>query len=74
MQFAEAVDVPAEDVMDYFRQVQVESIAEYQDQLENDDESDATNNGIYGIWQAPKSLCGVLQCDCSTTTQCIAYM
>ena len=33
--------------MDYFRQVQVESIAEFQSQQENDDDADATNNGTY---------------------------
>ena len=32
--------------MEYFRQVQVESIAEFQNQQENDDEYDATNNGM----------------------------
>ena len=32
--------------MDYFRHEQVETIGEFQDQLDNEDEMDATNKGI----------------------------
>ena len=32
--------------MDYFRQEQVETVAEFQDQLDNEVEMDVTNNGI----------------------------
>ena len=46
VQVAEVVGVPSEDVMDYFRQEQVETVAEFQDQLDNEVEMDVTNNGI----------------------------